>query len=331
MRDENDTLRHVLSIIEEGVWDWNSNTGHVERSPNWYLMLGYDVGVFPETVFTWESIIHPDDYPEVMSHFDDYINGLVDNYEIEYRVRKADDTYLWIKDQGKIVARNPDGSVARMIGAHLNINKQKLAQIALQKRNQLLNEDKLTLKNLVQERNTELEEANRRLEENLKQIHKLSIKDPLTEVYNRRKAEHDFQNEIERANRYNNPLSVALFDVDKFKNINDSYGHQMGDEILKTISKLTLKNIRTNDYLSRWGGDEFFLILPEIDKFGAARAVEKVRKLIFSAEAIMPVKVTCSFGVTQYIQGDTIESMYKRVDRGLYQAKDAGRNTVITV
>lgn len=328
--DENDTLRYMLDIIREGVWDWNSNTGYVERSPSWYRMLEYDIGSFPETVFTWENIIHPDDYREVMNHFDDYIHGLIDYYEIEYRARKSDDTYLWIRDQGKVVERNSDGSVARMIGAHLNINEQKLAQIALQYRNELLSKDKLTLENLVQQRNIELEEANRRLEENLKRIHILSIKDPLTGICNRRKSEQDLQQEIERANRYKHPLSVALFDIDNFKGINDSYGHHTGDEVLKLISKLTREHIRSIDQLSRWGGDEYFIILPEINIINAAQTIEKIRKIISETDFIKSIKATCSFGITQYIQGDSIESMYKRVDIGLYRAKSAGRNTAVT-
>lgn len=321
-------MSSILDIIEEGVWDWSANTGHVERSPGWYRMLNYDVGAFPKTVFTWENLIHPDDYPMVMRHFDDYLSGKISSYEIEYRCKKSDGTFLWIKDQGKIVERNNDGSVARMIGAHLNIHEKRIAQLALQRQNELLHEDNFTLENIIQKRTAELEEANRKLEENIKEIDLLSTKDPLTSIYNRRKSKQDLRREIERAKRYKTPLSAALFDVDNFKNINDTFGHQLGDEVLIKISQMTLDHIRKTDIMSRWGGDEFFIIFPGINISDAIVSLEKIRKLISETQFMNSIHATCSFGVTQYIQDDSIESIYKRVDKGLYVAKDSGRNSV---
>lgn len=78
------TLNSILDIIVEGTWDWNAITGRVHRSPGWYRMLGYDAGIFQEDVFTWENIIHPDDYERVMAHFDSYITGKIDT--LEFRV-----------------------------------------------------------------------------------------------------------------------------------------------------------------------------------------------------------------------------------------------------
>lgn len=325
-----ETLQYILDIVKEGTWDWNAKTGHVERSPGWYRMLNYDVGIFPKTVFTWENIIHPDDYPIVMAHFDDYINGRAERYEIEYRCRRADDTFLWIRDQGRIVERNEDGSVARMIGAHLNIHEQKTAQTALQRQNELLSENKFTLEELVKQRTVELEEANCKLKQNLKQIDHLSTHDSLTSLYNRRKSETELQREMKRASRYNTPLSVALFDIDHFKQINDNYGHHIGDEVLKKVSELTLEHIRETDILSRWGGDEFFLVLPGIDISDAVKSIEKIRKLIAGSEFITTGSVTCSFGITQFISDDSMEAMYKRSDMALYRAKESGRNTVMS-
>jgi diguanylate cyclase (GGDEF)-like protein len=326
--ERDDTLRYILDVIKEGVWNWDVNTGNVERSPGWYRMLYYDVGVFPNTVFTWENIIHPDDYPLVMRHFEDYICGRIESYEIEYRCRKADGDYLWIQDQGKIVERNDDGSVARMIGAHLNIHERKLAQLALQRQNELLREDKFTLENLVEQRTSELEEANRKLEQYIKKIDHLRNTDSLTSINNRHKLETELHHEIARAKRYRAPLSVALFDIDQFKKINDSYGHQVGDLILQQVSQLTLRSIRETDIIGRWGGDEYLIILPGVDMVHAVASVEKIRCLIAESEFTKSLRVTCSFGVTQYILDDSIGSMYKRTDVALYRAKHAGRNAV---
>ncbi len=139
------TLNSILDLIVEGVWDWNATSRQVTRSPNWYHMLGYELGVFREDVFTWENIIHPEDYPRVMAHFEAYISGKSDKYEIEYRCKKADDTYLWIIDRGKIIEYSSDGSVSRMIGAHQDIHQHKMDQQTLLEQNKLLQADNLSL------------------------------------------------------------------------------------------------------------------------------------------------------------------------------------------
>lgn len=322
------TCLYILDIIEEGVWDWHANTGQVDRSPGWYRMLGFDLQALPETVFTWEDIIHPDDYPGVMHHFEQYISGQSEAYEIEYRCRKLDGSYLWIKDQGRIIERNKDGSIARMIGAHLNIHDQKIAQMTLQRQNELLSEDKFTLEHLIEQRTQELEEANQRLENNIKQVEKLRNTDFLTAIYNRHKSETELERELARSNRYQSALSIALFDIDDFKQINDNHGHQIGDLALQKIAALVKQHIRETDILGRWGGDEFIIIIPGTGLEDALTSLEKIRQLIAQTTLIESVKLTCSFGVTEYIQDDSISSIYKRMDAALYRAKHAGRNSV---
>lgn len=322
------TLNHILNIIEEGTWDWDANSGHVTRSPGWYRMLGYETGVFDENVFTWENVIHPDDYPRVMEHFEQYIKGLVPRYRIEYRCRKADGHYLWIIDQGKIVSRNDDGSVARMIGAHHNIQQQKMAQQELIKQNKMLLDGKLSLEKMVKQQTRELESKNRELEEKLNEIDYISKTDSLTCVANRNQFEEILNKEISRANRYKHPLSLTLFDIDHFKEINDQHGHNTGDLVLKKVAGLIKQNIRQMDFLARWGGDEFVLIYPDLALDNACFATEKLRDLINQTEAITGVTISCSFGVSQYQSGDQLNDLFQRIDQALYQAKHAGRNRV---
>ena len=109
-----DMLHTVLELVSDGIWDWNANTGFVYRNPGWYEMLGYPRHSLDNNVFTWENVIHPEDYPQVMTRFDDYINRRAPHYQIEYRCRKQDGSYLWIEDRGYVIARNADGSVARI-------------------------------------------------------------------------------------------------------------------------------------------------------------------------------------------------------------------------
>src|SRR5471030_1237557 len=133
-----DMLHAVMELVSDGIWDWNANTGFVYRNPGWYEMLGYPRHSLENTVFTWESVIHAEDYPRVMAVFDDYINQRAPHYQAEYRCRKEDGSYLWIEDRGYVIARNPDGSAARMVGAHRDIHTPKHSIEQLQKRNQSL-------------------------------------------------------------------------------------------------------------------------------------------------------------------------------------------------
>ena len=180
------TLNYILDIIVEGVWDWDGNTGNVTRSPGWYRMLGYDVGVFKEDVFTWENIIHPEDYPRVMHQFECYLTGKINIYEVEYRCKKSDGDFLWIVDRGVIVKKNPDGSIARMIGAHHNVHQKVLAETDLIKQNKLLQDGKLSLEKIIAQKTHELAKKNLELERKIIEVESISNIDSLTQIANRK-------------------------------------------------------------------------------------------------------------------------------------------------
>ena len=165
----------------------------------------------------------------------------------------------------------------------------------------------------------------KRMEEELK---RLSITDNLTQAYNRTKYEEVIKREIERTKRSSSPLSVAMFDIDHFKKVNDTYGHDVGDYVLKTLSQIAKKNIRDIDYLIRWGGEEFIVIALDTDLRGAEVMAEKIRQAIGNYSFDKVGRVTVSFGVTQFKQDDTEDSFIKRADDALYQAKEKGRNRV---
>lgn len=325
------TLNSILDLIVEGIWDWNAISGHVNRSPGWYRMLGYDVGVLKNDVFTWENIIHPDDYESVMEHFERYIGGEIEEYAISYRCKKKDGDYIWIFDQGKIVSYKPDGSVARMIGSHLNINKQKVAQSELVNQNEMLHKGNLTLEKVVRKKAEELEKKNSELEAKIIEVERLSNTDMLTAIANRKKFEDELAKEILRSRRYGHPVSLMMFDIDFFKRINDTYGHDVGDTILQGLSKLVSINIREIDFFARWGGEEFVIIFPGVSLDNAIIASEKLRLLISQYEFGSDIFITCSFGVTELSKDDTIKELFFRVDKLLYQAKERGRNRVESV
>ena len=152
--------------------------------------------------------------------------------------------------------------------------------------------------------------------------------DFLTGVSNRRHLYQLFTYEVERARRYRQPFSVVLFDVDNFKQVNDTHGHLMGDRVLKGLTQVTLHLLRNVDDLGRWGGEEFLILLPETDVVGAERLAERVRSALAQQRFDIAGSVTASFGVTTYLPNDTLETMLHRADEALYQAKREGRNRV---
>lgn len=322
------TLNNILDIISDGVWDWNATTGHVTRSPSWFRMLEYPINCFKEDVFTWENIIHPDDYELVMKHFEDYITGEIEEYKIKYRCKKGDGSYLWIEDSGKIIEYTKDGAVARMVGAHTNINEEEFSHEKLRSQNELLLSDNLTLEMLVEKRTIELEKLNRRLKEKIELSEHNASYDIVTGIYNRRKFEEIFIKELKRVKRYGHPLSIILLDIDHFKEFNDSYGHKIGDKILSELSGMLKEKIRDIDTVARWGGEEFIIILPNTSKENAVNKADSLRQCIQTGVSVDSQGITCSFGVTSYIEGDDSNSIFVRTDEALYLAKNNNRNNV---
>jgi polar amino acid transport system substrate-binding protein len=135
--------------------------------------------------------------------------------------------------------------------------------------------------------------------------------------------------QMEIAKRYDRPLSLIFFDIDHFKEINDTYGHKTGDNTLEKISYLVKKSLRKSDIFGRWGGEEFLIILPETTKHEAIALAEKIRKLIEEYSFDTIGNITCSFGVSKLNKEDISTTILSRVDCRLYEAKKCGRNIII--
>lgn len=161
------------------------------------------------------------------------------------------------------------------------------------------------------------------------QLKLLSQTDQLTQIYNRVKFHDSLVQEISRARRYQTELTLIMFDIDHFKRVNDTYGHDVGDDVLVGLSKLVKTCIRDTDIFARWGGEEFMLLLPHTSLNNASQLAERIRAVIEKHDFPTVGTVTSSFGVTQFIESDTEETFTKRVDRALYKAKQKGRNRVI--
>jgi diguanylate cyclase (GGDEF)-like protein len=160
---------------------------------------------------------------------------------------------------------------------------------------------------------------------------KLATTDSLTQLNNRHILTKYLKEEVIRAERHNLPLSVLLFDLDQFKNINDSFGHNTGDEVLLEIAQHMRQTIRTSDPFGRWGGDEFLCLATNTDGKKAVELAERLRDTLRNLHFTTVGKVTASFGVTTYQRGDLPETLIRRADLGLYKAKANGGNRVEAV
>jgi diguanylate cyclase (GGDEF)-like protein/PAS domain S-box-containing protein len=160
------------------------------------------------------------------------------------------------------------------------------------------------------------------------QLRLMSITDPLTGVYNRRFLQETLLKELYRAERHGDSFSLIMLDLDHFKRINDSYGHEAGDRVLRHVVALMRKRIRSSDCLARWGGEEFMLLLPHTELEAANALAETLLLDLREAEVSGIGKVSASFGVTAGQPGDTVERLEQRVDALMYAAKQAGRSCV---
>ena len=185
----------------------------------------------------------------------------------------------------------------------------------------IINNAKNQLQKQVQERTYKLQAANKKLQA-------VSITDKLTNIHNRLGLDTAFEEALKDYQMSHQEFGVILVDIDNFKNINDKYGHQVGDKILQSIAKILQEHTRDTDIVGRWGGEEFLIICPQTDLAGTRRRAELLRKFIEEYKFYKVLHVTASFGVSIILDDDTQDTLLKRVDKALYKAKESGKNRV---
>ncbi|WP_229860134.1 GGDEF domain-containing protein [Candidatus Sulfurimonas baltica] len=289
LQDSEERLRYALEGAGDGLWDWNLKTNEVFFSKRWKEMLGFAEDEIDSTLDEWKSRIHPEEIEQVYADITAHIEGKSDAYINEHRVKCKDDSYKWILDRGIIVSRDIDGNPVRMVGSHSDISERKQSQL---------------------------------------RIEALSVTDRLTQLYNRLKLDEIFAMKLATAGRYNTPFSVVIIDIDLFKLVNDTWGHQAGDDVLKEFSAIIKNNARETDIVGRWGGEEFLILSSDTDLDGAIKLSEKLREMVSSFKFSFTGHKTASFGVSSYHAGDDEKTMIKRADDALYRAKENGRNRV---
>ncbi len=247
----------------------------------------------PYTFFTEK--LHPEDYKKTMASMRRHIEGKTDVYECEYRIQAKDGSYKWFYDRGKITQKSNGGKPVFVAGIVFDITEQKVHEQTLTQKNELL----------------EIQAAT----------------DTLTGIGNRRAIMDALEGNYNQALIDHSSLSIALCDIDHFKKINDNFGHQCGDIILKKVATTISESIREIDSVGRYGGEEFLVLLPDTDLPGAKAIVERIRKKVECLDFSEPVHVTISGGIA-VLGEETLVELIKKADQKLYEAKNNGRNRI---
>lgn len=288
------TMALAIAGSGTGIWDRNAVTGEIEYSPGWKALIGYGEDELSSDINDSYSRVHPDDLSYVQAAIQAHFDGKTQSYAVEHRIRCKDGSYKWISSRGKVVSRDAKGKPLRMVGTSNDISELKRVQ-------------------------AELEE--------------LATVDSLTQLFNRRHFMAKIEAELSRLQRSaGKPSAVLMADLDHFKRINDTWGHAVGDVVLKHFAGLLLKELRKSDFAGRIGGEEFAVVLGGADVANAQVFASRLQEHLAQDPAQtdgQPVAVTISIGIA--IMDDDAEStqeVLRRADQALYQAKERGRNRI---
>lgn len=300
--------------VGSGVCQTDLDGYILDANQNYCDILGYTHDEL--TKLRVKDLTYPDDW-----EIDKVYKNQLFNYEIPYfsmdkRYYRKDGSLIWVTTTVALM-RGDAFEEDYLIGVVQDISKQKAAEALLIQNNE-------NLERLVRERTLKLEELN-------EQLMIANTSDSLTGLYNRRYISNKIEEELLRYNRTKSSFCLILTDIDYFKDVNDQFGHDCGDEVLQTISRLLSKEIRSIDTLARWGGEEFLLLLPNTTIEDANLIAERIRMKVeaqpFSYEEAT-FNLTMTLGVAIYKEGLTVKALIKKADTAMYEGKQLGRNCV---
>lgn len=302
---EHDRYKYAIENIHDIVWELDTNLNFTFVSPNSKDLSGYE----PDEMLgrSMLAFLNQESRDYIINSMKRYqeqrINGTLKKpflYDVQF-VNK-DSTLRWFEVSVKPVFK--EGQFSGYIGTSRDITEKKIHEEEI--------------KRYIEE----LEQTNRKLD-------RLATFDMLTGVYNRRKFEQDVVMAVEKKERFGSPFAMIMFDIDVFKQINDKFGHKMGDVILQEIASVVKRVLRETDRLYRWGGDEFVILLQETTLKNAFKAAEKIRRTIEAYDfEIENENVTISVGASEFMEGSNIDQLLSHVDNALLKAKSNGKNRV---
>ena len=289
--DSENRWKLALESSGDGVWDWHIPSGQEFYSKRLVEMYGFEEGELENRAVELDQRTHPEDRAQMDLDRDWHFQGLTPTYHNEHRVRCKDGSWKWILSRGMVISRGADGKPLRMIGTHTDITERKDAEALIRQQ---------------------------------------AFFDPLTGLPNRRMLRDRLEQEIKRCKRDNQQLAILFMDLDHFKEVNDTLGHDSGDQLLVEAAKRIKQCVRDSDTVARMGGDEFTVILTDISTTDHLEPL--LQKILRSLDRLFQIGdeqvfVSASIGITLYpLDGTGIEDLYKNADQALYVAKGEGRN-----
>jgi diguanylate cyclase (GGDEF)-like protein/PAS domain S-box-containing protein len=298
IRQSEQRMELALEGADLGLWDLDMVSGRVMHNPRLFSMLGYQADELALNAPTVMSLIHPDDLSRYQSDFRATLKGGIPQLDVECRMEHKNSSWVWVRFRGKVVERDAHGRAVRMAGTTTNISVRKA------------NEAK---------------------------IHELAFFDPLTKLPNRRLLLDRLSLALPSSGRHDSFGAILFLDLDNFKSLNDTKGHELGDLLLIEVARRLLSCVRNEDTVSRLGGDEFVVMLEDLNQEAemATREAESVgAKILDSVGAVYSLgdfshHCTCSIGIALFKGKDVSPGeIIKRADLAMYQAKAANRNTI---
>jgi len=298
--------KFALEGAGEGVWDWNIQTGDAVYSRRWKEMLGFAEGEIANNSSEWSSRVHPEDMPRVMAVIQAHIDGKTPSAAIEFRMLCKDGSWLWTLGRGMVVSRDASGKPFRLVGTNADISERKASA------------DK---------------------------IERLAFYDPLTDLPNRRLVLDRLEQALSSSTRHHRYGALMLLDMDDFKTLNDTLGHDIGDQFLVEVATRLQAAVREGDTVARHGGDEFVVILEDLseDALAAMQAESVAVKILHAVsqpylldlavrEGLQDTRsyhCTSSIGITLFRDNSlSADELMRRADTAMYQAKAGGRNAL---
>jgi diguanylate cyclase (GGDEF)-like protein/PAS domain S-box-containing protein len=293
LAEANRRLELALDAGEIGLYTASFPSGDALVDARYLGMLGYPPDDLRLDLDTWLKLVHPDDLAWVRVLAEHATRGDIDRFDAEYRMRHKDGHWVWIHDRGQIYERDANGNALRTAGTHMDITRRKVAELKLEY---------------------------------------LVDHDELTGLLNRRGVWQSIQRIHANSLRSGRPCCIAMLDLDHFKLVNDAYGHVAGDEVLRRVAETLRQGVRQADWLGRWGGEEFVIVLPETTDVQARTGLERIRDVV-SARPIdidgQRIQMTLSIGFATCEPEETDpREVLARADMALYHAKNTGRNRV---
>jgi len=289
LRESEERLSLAVGGAKLGMWDWHLNTRSLTFNNIAERLLGYQADEVASSVYSVRALAHPDDEGTLVEKMEEHLDGTRSFFEADVRMRRKSGTYIWTNIRGRVTQRDQNDRPLRVTGMLIDISQRKQLEARL---------------------------------------NELATTDELTGLFNRRHGTATLRAEIDRARRAGSSFGLVLLDIDHFKQVNDRFGHDVGDKVLADVAALLRSRLRKTDIAARWGGEEFAIFLPSTDREGGRAFASELLGRMRDIRTPDGRGISASFGVVDYLGDESASELVKRADRLMYEAKHEGRGRV---